>query len=215
MDFQFREFVSKNMISKIQKIKNQAGFTIIETMIAMSLFTVLITVGMGATLDAINQHKQAENMRTAMDGLNFAIEDMARNIRLGSNLHCDTPAVDPITGNPIPHDCPDTSGSTNVLMFNDLNGGIVTYAITPDYSTLPAPVAGILQKQVGSNPVQKMLPPEVVIEFAKSGFTVRGAVPGDSGQPTVVIRLAGYVKYKTIKSNFAVQTTVALRALDS
>jgi prepilin-type N-terminal cleavage/methylation domain-containing protein len=199
------------------------GFTIIEVMISMMIFSVLITVGMGAALDAINQHKQSEGIRTAMDNINFVLEDMSRNIRLGSNLHCGdaTSALDAF-GVPTPHDCTDPASATNVLVFNDLNNHVVTYTISPPYSTNPNSII----KQVDSAPYQIISPPEVTINYAQSGFIVRGAYPfppsggspdatHDYGQPTVVIRLSGYVTYRSIRSNFAVETTVALRALDS
>lgn len=196
------------------------GFTIIEVMIAMGIFTVLLTIGMTATLDAINQHKQSENIRSAMDSINYVLEDMSRNIRLGSNLHC---GGDPIfsTGVIIPLDCSyDPSLPHNKLVFNDLNNNVVTYVFTPDTTTTPT--TAIIRKQVGTAPDQIIMPPEVKIDYAASGFTVRGALPfvnagfgRDDGQPTVTIRLAGDVIYKKLHSKFSVQNTVTLRALDN
>ncbi len=191
------------------------GFTVIEVMIAVSIFSILMTVGMGAALDAINQNKRSQNMRTAMDNLNFVMEDMARNIRLGSSLHCGPDPIFDTLGEIIPQDCISTSSASNKLVFYDLNDVVTGYVIVPPYSTTNP--NRILKYKVDPAQYQVISPPELVIDFAKSGFTVRGAqsyASGDRGQPSVVIRLAGHVLYKNIKSNFAVESTVALRTLD-
>jgi len=178
-------------------------------MIAMAIFTVVVTIGIGSVLDAINQHHRTENMRTVMDNLNFMMEDMARNIRLGSNMHCGPDPVLDTMGNILRQNCP-TGGYK--LVFNDLNGTQVTYFISPTTNQV--------MKQEGTDSPQVITPTEVTMTFTDSGFTVRGAKtsteePTDISQPTVVIRLAGTISYKGIASQFAIQTAVAVRALDS
>lgn len=209
--------------SEFRTNKNEAGFTIIEVMIAMAIFIVIVTVGMGATLDAISQHYRTQNMRTVMDSLNFMLEDMARNIRLGSHFHCQlgSEVSTSTDGHVAPQDCPmipGVSGGSNMIVFEDLRGNHVIYSVTP-----PSPLSGTLapqqvykQKDASSSPVQ-ITPPTVVMDYYKSGFTVRGSLPGSAGdqsQPSITIRLAGYVQYQNTKTNFAVQTTVMARSLD-
>lgn len=205
---------------KEQTGRSDRGFTLIEVMISMSIFTILTTVGIGSVLAAINQHRIAENQRTVMDNLNFVMEDMARNIRLGTNMRCvldageTTPPLDS-SGNIVPQSCPGSPGVTgsNKVVFRDQNGNQLMYVIsipTPG----PTPVQIIKQRDAAST-AQVITPPEVVIDWFKSGFTVRGAEPNDLAQPTVVIRLAGKIVYKGVISNFAIETTVTLRALDS
>jgi len=68
------------------RIKN--GFTLIEVMVATAIFTIIMTAGIGAILNANTAHKTNQNQRSILDNLNFAMEDMARNLRLGSNYFC-------------------------------------------------------------------------------------------------------------------------------
>ena len=70
-------------------------------------------------------------------------------------------------------------------------------------------------KQKGTGAPQRVIPKEVEMDWANSGFTVRGAEAGDSAQPTVVIRLAGTIRFKNTSSKFAIETTATQRALDS
>ncbi len=200
-------------------IFTDGGFTLVEVMIAMAIFTVIITIGMESVLSAMQQHRSSQNMRTVMDSLNFAMEDIARNIRLGTNIRCeslgDSDAFDSTTLAVLPENCP--SGS-NKIFFNDFQGNHLAYIIT-----LGAPLGtGIghqIVKQQGDDPAiaQIISPPGVVIDTLRSGFTVRGALtsPDDSGQPTVIIRLAGKITSQGVDSKFAIETAVVLRSLDN
>ena len=187
------------------------GFTIIEVMIAMAIFTVVVTIGIGSVLDAINQHYATENLRTVMDSLNYVMEDMARNIRLGTPPHCGMLGAGATTGIVAPLSCPLASDPHNIISFNSQDGTVVTYEIMPaSGSTLSTIV-----KQKGTGAPQRVIPKEVEMDWANSGFTVRGAEAGDGAQPTVVIRLAGTIRFKNTSSKFAIETTATQRALDS
>lgn len=202
--------------------KKQSGFTIVEVMIAMAIFTVIVTIGIGAVLDATTQHARAQNIRTIMDSMNFVMEDMSRNIRLGSELRCVTPAndvpypnyVDSSSGKVITADCPTTGASampygSNKIIFKSVDGATrLTYIISQ--------TDGVI-KQIGDDPntAKSITPPEISMDMQRSGFTVRGSSDSDQKQPLVTIRLAGTIHFKDGDSNFAIETTVVLRALDS
>lgn len=187
-------------------------------MIAMAIFTILVTIGIGSVLNAIQQHHTSRDTRTVMDSLNFLMEDMARTIRLGQNVHCfisgeSTPTFSTDTDPVVPQDCALPTDAHNEIMLNDQNGRHVTYIISTPGSSGTSGV--YKQKGDVAGSAQLVSPPEVKIDFARSGFTVRGATTGDSSQPTVLIRLAGTITYKNTDSTFALETTVTLRALDS
>ena len=168
-------------------------------MIAMTIFMVIMLVGMGAVLNAVAQHELSKNMRTVMDNMNFIMEDMSRNIRLGTNFHCvlsDTEGS--ISGVPTPQDCPHGS---HQITFLGVSGSNITY--TFDQSS------GVVEitKQVGSGTPQIFTLSEVDIDYAKSGFVVDGSLPppDDTNQPVVNIGLSGTVQYKGIDSKFSIR----------
>lgn len=197
------------------------GFTLVEVMIAMAIFTILVTIGITAILGSMSQHKINQNTRSVMDSLNYVMEDMARNIRLSSNIRCfgssETPPSVLSSDLVEPQNC--TPGEeTHTIIFNDLRGEQLLYTIT---APLGGSTSKIKKQQVADTTPQDITPPEVVIDFANSGFMVRGACPStgtvcaDTAQPTVVIRLAGKVLYQNIDTKFDIQTTVTPRALDN
>ena len=83
------------------KNNNKKGFTIIETMIAVSLFLVIVVIGMGALLNANLLHQKSQDMRSILDNLSFVMEDMSRNLRTGYDYQCLLSASVP-TSNPTP-----------------------------------------------------------------------------------------------------------------
>src|SRR5687768_16395176 len=90
------------------KIKNyKGGYTIIETMISVSLFIVITTIGMAALLNANAVHHKSRDMRSIMDNLSFVMEDMSRNLRTGSEYHCFSGSV---PSNPPAQICSSGSG---------------------------------------------------------------------------------------------------------
>ena len=225
------EIRAKKLTANSKQQKAESGFTLIEVMIAMAIFTIVVTIGIGAVLDTITQHRNTENARGVMDNLNFIMEDMARNIRLGTDIHCalatDGVYVDPTTGAITPQNCPGTFGAvgSNKIIFKDLTRRKnITYTISAPIGTTPSQI----YKQIDDTSSGSLVlgVPELItstnvkMDFQLSGFTVRGAEPttlgtGDQAQPTVVIRLAGVMTYKGIDTKFAIQTTTAIRPLDS
>lgn len=70
------------IVNKTQKNK---GFTLIELMVAISIFMMIMIMAMGAVIVASDASKKADKLRTAMDNVNFAMESMTRSIRMGTS----------------------------------------------------------------------------------------------------------------------------------
>lgn len=213
--------------------KASQGFTLIEIMISIAIFTIVMTVGVSAVLNANAIHKVNQSQRSLMDNLNFVMEDMSRNIRLGSNYFClntgglydvaITQTADPITGAPT-NDC-QSGGSALALepmegrasdMFDQ-----VVYVIASEIPNGPTcdedHPCKVWKSTDGGETFLNITPTEVVIDPARSGFSVFGtatSLSGDVTQPAVLIRLAGTIRYKSVLTPFDVQTSITQRATD-
>ena len=91
------------------KNNNKAGFTIIETMIAVALFLIVVTIGMGSLLNTVSLQQKSQDMRSIMDNLSFIMEDMSRNLRTGYSYN----------------------GGGTQISFTASSGSIWVYTITP------------------------------------------------------------------------------------
>ena len=63
-------------------MKNK-GFTLIEMMVAVSLFTVVMLVSVGSLLALIDASKRAQGIQSVMNNLNVALDGMVRALRMG------------------------------------------------------------------------------------------------------------------------------------
>ncbi|MCR4284010.1 MAG: type II secretion system GspH family protein [Parcubacteria group bacterium] len=80
------------MNNKFKKINNskslpagRQGFTILEMIVAIAVFTVVMTMAMESILNINDAQKKIESFRSVSDNLNFALDAMSREIRTGDN----------------------------------------------------------------------------------------------------------------------------------
>ena len=180
-------------------------------MIAISIFLVVVTVGMGALLNANSLHKKSQDMRSIIDNLSFIMEDMSRSLRMGAYYYCIINESIPVQGNVgvgYTQDCTNrggisfqASGQTQWVYYLGANPNV------PDYNSI--------FRRIGNTLPVQMTPDEVNIT-SSSIFSVSGANPplGDFSQPFVTIKLVGSITSKGITSPFSLQTSVSQRALD-
>jgi type II secretory pathway pseudopilin PulG len=194
------------------KNKNKNGYTIIETMIAVSLFLVVTMAGMTALLNANLVQKKTQNMRSIMDSLNFIVEDMSRNLRVGYNYHCISSGG---VGGQITE--PQSCLSGGVIAFESDLGNPASdtdqwmYKIESPDGFQPFNIYKSVDS--GSNWVQ-LNPSEVTID-PSSFFSVSGAeAPPDTDQPFVTIKLKGNITFKNVTTPFYIRTAVSQRVID-
>lgn len=217
-----------------KKHKKNTGYTIIETMVAISLFLVIVIFGMNALLNVNLVNQKSQDMRSVIDNLSFIMEEMSRNLRTGYNYRCyditnpwgggtesNTSAIE------IPRSCVLGGG---VLVFEEASGTVGDpadqWAYKIESTSVDAngdPIYNIFKSVSGGGltggPEWVQLNPNEVILNSVSGFTVFGAEPpigagGDRQQPFIIIRLVGEVRFKNIVSPFSLQTSVSQRSID-
>ncbi len=191
------------------KNKYSSGYTIIETMIATSVFLVVVIYGMGSLLNANAIHKKSENSRSIMDNLSFVMEDISRNLRIGSTYHC-------LTGN-------DNLSSSHVATSCANGWGVAFEASGGSASTNNDQWVyyisnGKIFKSTdnGASSYVQLTPDEVVID-SLSYFSVLGAEGVDANnqqQPFVSIHLKGTITYNGGVIPFSLQTSMSQRLVD-
>lgn len=187
-------------------IKKESGYTIIETMIAVSIFIIIVMTGMGALLNANLLHRKSQDMRSIIDNLSFVMEDMSRNLRTGVGYHCidGTPSGSDSGTNT--HSCANGGG----IAFRPASGSgrwVYYVSITPSGYGIFKSVNGV---------AVQLTPDEININPV-SGFSVSGAQPrsqGDNQQPFVTIKLVGTITLKNVITPFSLQTSVSQRVVD-
>lgn len=199
------------MRNQTLQIKNKKGFTLIEVMIAVGLFTVVMVVGIGAVLNVNTAYKKTQKMRALIDNMGFVMEDMTKSIRTGTLYHCPTvlPDITFTSSSLSPFDATNCIGQMLSIAFQPASS-LNTTLSQNQYAYVI--VSGVVYKLTsdGSPPVQ-ISPSEITIDGGKSGFVVAGNDPTSPEQPRVMIRLEGKITYRGNDTPFELQTTVVSR----
>jgi prepilin-type N-terminal cleavage/methylation domain-containing protein len=177
------------------KQKNN-GFTLIELMVSISIFSIITLTATGSFLITLNAARKARALSFAMDNVNYAMESMTRSIRMGTNYTCGsgTFSLAYSTGSP-------NCAGGNYITFTPQNrpGERVGYML----------VSGVLNRYDNSNTGVRIVAPNVRIDAFR--LNVRGALPGEAIQPSVYIVMKGSVMVKGVAQPFTLQTMASQR----
>lgn len=94
--------------------KASSGFTLIEVMVSVGIFSIVMLVALGAVLAIVGANRKAQAVSSIINNLNFALEGMMRDLRTGTNY----------------------SGSGSSMSFDSTQSGAnVTYALSDGHIT--------------------------------------------------------------------------------
>jgi type II secretory pathway pseudopilin PulG len=177
-----------------KNIKYKKGFTLVELLVAVSLFIVVTTISIGAILSIFDANKKAQSSKTVVDNLNLSIENMARIVRFGDNYHCGS------SGSlSVPQNC--SNGDTFLAV--TFGGSVIAYRLN----------GTAIQRSDDGGAYVSITSPETVVEYLK--FYVFGNPDFDTNQPYVVAVIKGYVGNRpTNQSTFSIETLMSQRTLD-
>jgi prepilin-type N-terminal cleavage/methylation domain-containing protein len=193
------------------------GFTLIETVIAIGLFSIIISIAIGGFVNALHIQKELAELIAAQSNASEAIEQMTREIRTGY-LFCTTPNNS--GGNVVPNDVCKGSASAvttfatgpwkveGVLDFFNANSDEVTYHLKNN----------ALYKYDGTGADATDTPvtgDNVSVKYLN--FYLQGNAEGDHWYPriTMMIGIAPSTTDPAISNDVIhLQTTVSARGID-
>ncbi len=191
------------LITKKTFVDSRRGFTLVELLISLTLFAILIAIAIGGFARALRTQQQVGSLLAAESNVSLAIEQMAREIRTGSDfcsgvnaglcqLSCQPP--DPVTG----------LVSCGSLAFTNVQGQTVIYNLQNNMIQKSTNAGGSYDPITGSN---------VTIPYLE--FTLFGNTTGDHWPPRLTIDLGVASKDSVLASQVLyLQTTVSARAMD-
>jgi prepilin-type N-terminal cleavage/methylation domain-containing protein len=216
----------------MMQLLHRAGFTLIEMIVSLAVFSVVITIAVGALLALIAGNEQLQSQQSIMTNLSFALDSMTREIRSGYYYHCearpnyaaggpnniftDSADLDGLLGDATA-DCPDGNDTDWQLQgVSFIEGGNSITGVGADRILyfFDADRGEILRK-VGDEAPQSIVSSGIFIKNAE--FWVTGSDPqevGDDEQATVTIFIEAAESNDPSARSFYVQTTVTQRILD-
>ncbi len=164
------------------------GFTLIEVLVAIVLFSFVIAIAMGIFFNALRNQRSALALMAANDNAESALEQMAREMRTSNSFAFASGA---------------TSGSGDSIQFINARGISVTYSFNATAGTIERQEAGSPNPLAitGSNVVVKRL-----------SFVLNDGTPPGTSLTRVTIALEVAPAQKSIQSiSTNIQMTVSPR----
>jgi prepilin-type N-terminal cleavage/methylation domain-containing protein len=173
--------------------KAHAGFTLMEVMVAVSIFAIVMTVGIGALLTINDSYRKSQTQRQGIDSLTYVLEAMSRRIRTAQEWSA--------TNN--------YGTSDSHFTFKDQDGVTVTYNWIGNKVTMTIDNTGVQNPSLVDGQYD-MTPDSVTI--SNMSFTpFRSA----GQQPYLQINIQGVITNGKAVSDFAFQTGVSKRTGDT
>lgn len=200
-----------------------AGFTLIETLVSLALYTVVVTIAVGSLLVLISGSSRGQAEQSVMTTITFALDSMTREVRTGSKYYCESYSSNAFNSQEsfsTTRDCPDGDGSS-VSAFqgvsfveggNSITGGFVPSRIAYYFDSANKTI----MRRVGNGNAESIVSDTITINRAE--FFVTGSDPqsvgSDTAQPTVTIVIEATDATEPTAQPFVVQTTITQRELD-
>lgn len=188
--------------------KNKNGFSLIELLIAVSIFLIITVAAIGSMIHLQGAAERGKATYAVIDNLNLTIDSVSRLMRTGTSYHCDLIII-PLT---TPHDCPNNgnlSDGAQSFAFLDQSGTMVQYKLSNDSTG-----AGFIEMKVGDGEFVRITSNEVNIN--RFQIYIEGSDPADTKQPYATILVAGTITAHAGKvlSGFNIETSVSQRTID-
>lgn len=76
-----------------KKNKKQKGFTLIEMLVSVAIFSIILIVIMGSIVSIVDVSRKARTMTEVMNNLNFTFESMTRTLKTATSIQVQSDGV--------------------------------------------------------------------------------------------------------------------------
>ena len=217
----------------------KSGFTLIEIIVSLALFSIVITIAIGALLILIASNRQLQDEQSVLSNLSFALDSMTREIRTGSNYYCAnggnadsgssgrylfscSPSRLNLTDGPsVTGDCPDANSGNAAfhgISFDEGGDSVTQNATSKRIVYFFDRDEGKLFRRLSGETPESIVSDGIYISDAN--FYVTGSDRSDDVQPKISIVIEAYnsaadaTADATGERAYLIQTTVTQRTLD-
>lgn len=186
----------------------QGGFTLLELMLAITIFSVAAIISVSALFGVLIFQRKASALQRVQNNVNFAVKSMMADISVGDVFYCGSSVPSGPVANISPRSC--WSGGGPLIVFRNVRDEKTVYRLDNDAIERCVDVSGSGNCDSGSGSNYLLLTAASVnIDSTISSFYVDGAeraADGDTKQPRIqlVIRattdVGGEIEVMNIQS---------------
>lgn len=205
------------MLNIPNKTTKQVGFTLVEIMVAVSVFTIVVIVGIGALLTVNAAYRKTKDRRQAVASVSNAVEYMVREMRTGYSFVCTNYENTVLTsGTPIlSADCFPPVAPSDGITFLDQEGNQQMIYFNPSVVGYQG-IGQILKTSFSGGITQQPQPvtDPSIVDIESVNFYVKGVSDSTHTiQPFILVQIKGSVVGQA-NSDFTFQSAISQRLLD-
>ena len=201
-------------------LKNKRGFTLVELIVSVGLFTVVVTIAMTAYLRLISIDRKTRALNDVVTNLSFVVDSMERSIRTGTDYNAgDSGGANFQFG----------TGGVNKFSFTNDAGKRVTYILVPTSGSQNAiaQCVGVFSSNCSVGSGNEVIVTDPRINITDMSFYVDGVSTltggsswhlsgGDGKQPMVFFTIRGSIKPdpNSPAATFTIESAAAQRLLE-
>lgn len=171
------------------KYHSNRGFTLVEILVASSIFALLILMVTGIFLGVVNAQRKTVAVRTLQDSVRYIIEAISRDVRTGY----------------------DFSLFQNELRFTStIGGGIQQVSYRLDSNVI---YKGVFDSGSGGYAFSALTPDNLRVDYLN--FYLSGETAGDQRQPRITVTLGVTAGQGIQETKINIQTTLSQREIQS
>lgn len=208
----------------------KSGFTLVETLVALAIFSVVMVVSGGIVLSLISSNRQNQAVNSVVNNLSYSIESMVRDIKTGYEYKCNYPtgstnAYAKSTFKDALDNCTVGTSINNIALISNITGNevvvrydFVTQVDAPGYIKKTVftedSLGGIItENSYPLTDTQNIDMTDVRFKINPGKPLYQGeAVNIDAVQPSVFVMMKGTAKVNAVSiSDFFMQTFISQR----
>lgn len=201
---------------KRQRRSASRGFSLVELMVSLTIFSIIVTASIGALLTIIDANSKSQALYSAMTNLSFMMDSITRNLRTSNTYFCGDLSTGLQSGSV--RDCnlkltPISGVGGGIAFTREKDGTRVGYALLTD-SNGNGYIAE--QDQTNNTGWLKLTSDDVVIDNFNLKVTNTAGLP-DTIQPQIFIVIKGKILNNNgldTATTFILQSDVTERLLN-
>jgi prepilin-type N-terminal cleavage/methylation domain-containing protein len=204
------------------KTKKNKGFTLIEILVSLSLFSVVLVIVGGTIVSVIDINKRNQLISSVVNNLNYSVDSMVRDIKTGYLYKCsytENFTVEALKDSDNKGEglCDKANGLTLISTISGLDTVVNYKFITPENGN------GYIEKTVyeDSVPSSYSITDKINVDIDNASFVVKNEDALDCegtcnyGQPSVFLVIKGKAGNQEIEvSKFYLQTFISQRVIN-
>ena len=206
-------FFQKIKKTKHTQVSSIRGFSLIEMMVSLSVFSIVMTISIGTLLIMVDANAKAQALYSSTTNLSFALDSMTREMRMGYHYYCPISTLASLSAS----DTDNCVAQQSIAFIRERDGRRVGYRFNATNNSI--------EQNIGPEWV-RITSEDVIIEtfditvinsnpYDQDGDGDGDVQPGYKDQPVVNLTIKGRVDNGLdTATDFNIQTRIVQLSLD-